>query len=160
MRRKMSSSTILESFKSDLLGLYHNRFQAYSDPSNWAFICVKYYLEDFKLKSKSWHHTYGEQSAYRIFTHDLTLSGDSVVMSNYNEIENEKSCDLIFSRSEDWWVSNNSVCLLQNKDMYVKTFVKFNGIEYHSRDAGYSVISNEFLWGKEASDGEFIFVKQ
>jgi hypothetical protein len=150
---------ILKSFTDDLLGLYHNRFQAYSNPSDWAFICVKFYIEDDVLKSKSWHNVDGEQSAYRIFSHTLSVSNESVIMTNYTKVEQHQTCNLIFNKDGEWWKSSSD-CMMQEKNMYIRTYITFNGKEYHSRDAGYDMITHQFLWGKQPSDGEFIFIKE
>ena len=157
----MESSTlrVLEDFKNDLLGLYHNRYQAYSNPSHFAFIWAKFYEEDGVLKSKSWHHTYGEASAYRIFSHTLSERNGHVIMTNYNEIENSPTCDLTFIRRDNWWIANGS-CIIPEKNTIVRTYIQFNGKEYHSRDGGYDLITQEYRWGKREDETPFMFVKQ
>ena len=154
--------SVLDSFKSQLLGTYHNRFQAYSNPHDFAYITVSYWEEDGLIKSHSYHTVYGPESAYRTNSHNLSEgSGGKILMLTYTEDDPKHPCEMLFSREiiDGWWVANNQRYELIKKGQYVNTYIAFNGAEYHSRDAGFDSVSNELLWGKIQGQ-EFIFHKQ
>jgi hypothetical protein len=156
----MRDEVILSDFLDDLLGTYHNQRQAFSYPTLWSFIWVKFELFGDTLKSKSWLNIDGEHKPYRVSSHKISSNNGKITMKNYDGFETEKTCDIIFEREDGYWVGENTKCIISSKNIYISTFVKFNGNEYHSRDAGYDLATSNFLWGKTKEDGEFIFIKQ
>ena len=87
----------LDDFREQLLGTYHNRFQAYSNPHDFAFITVSYWEEDGLIKSHSYHTVYGPESAYRTNSHNLSEgSGGKILMLTYTEDDpNSVKCCLV-----------------------------------------------------------------
>jgi hypothetical protein len=156
----MKDNVILSDFTDDLLGTYHNQRQSFNYPTLWSFIWVRFELINNLLKSKSWLNIDGEQKPYRVSSHKILSDNGKIIMKNYDGFEKERTCDIIFERKDGYWVGENIKCIIPSKNMYISTFVKFNGKEYHSRDAGYDLTTSNFLWGKTEHDGEFIFIKQ
>jgi hypothetical protein len=82
-----------------------------------------------------------------------------LILRTFNRESEVKYCDLIFRYNDGWWESDISRCEIPEKNISLETYIKFNGTEYFSRDAAYSIETNEFLWGKKKEQGEFHFFK-
>ena len=160
MRIAMSVDILMD-FKSKLIGLYDNKSQAFSYPTIWAHVCVSFEEnEDGKILSKSWYEAESPDKPYRYSILELCVSNDNVVMIPYNNITNTKSCEIIFEYKDDYWIGSNNKCVIPKRNEYVSTFIKFDGHNYFSRDAGYNLDTDEFVWGKSKQDGEFHFIKK
>jgi len=151
---------MIEDFKVKLIGSYSNQEQAFNNPTLWAHIHIKFEeLPDGMLYSKSWYDIDGEEKPYRATTLELSVSGENVIMTPYNNLTNMKDCEIVFEYVNNSWIGINDNCIISEKNSYISSFLKFDGINYYSRDAGYDIDSNEFLWGKTKQDGEFHFIK-
>ena len=147
-------------FEDNLLGHYTNKRQAQSYPTDWAYIHVLFEkLPNGKIESWSWHDYLGKKQAYRRSIHKLIYEDDHVILRTFNRESEVKCCDLIFRYNDGWWESDISRCEIPEKNISLETYIKFNGTEYFSRDAAYSIETNEFLWGKKKEQGEFHFFK-
>jgi hypothetical protein len=151
---------MIEDFIERLIGFYDNQEQAFYDPSRWAHIGVKFELDGELIRSKSWLLVDGEDNPYRQSYHRVYPEGEQVRMENYNQKTDERASDLLFVRDGDYWIADEARCEIPRKNIYVSTYVKFNGKEYYSRDAGYDLETGEYLWGKRDTDGEFIFKRR
>jgi len=155
------NADILLDFKSKLLGYYDNQTQAFSCPAQWAQICVMFEeIDNGKILAKNWYKVGGPDKTYLSSTLDLKESDGNVIVTPHNNITNTKSCEVVFKYEDGYWIGQNDKCIIPNKNEYFSTFVKFDGINYYSRDAGYNLDTNEFLWGKNPSEGEFHFIKK
>ena len=151
---------MIEDFKTKLIGNYSNQQQAFNNPPLWAHIHIRFEeLPDGMLYSKSWYDIEGENNPYRATTLELSVSGENIIMTPYNNLTNTKACEIVFEYVNNSWIGINDKCIIPKRNAYVSTFLKFDGINYYSRDAGYDLDSNEFLWGKTKLDGEFHFIK-
>jgi len=155
------TAEILLDFKSKLLGLYDNQTQAFTYPALWEQICILFEEnEDGTLLSKSWYKVESSDNPYRSSVLELYASDDNVVMIPYNNITNTKSCEIVFEYKDNYWIGSNDRCLIPKRNEYVSTFIKFDGTNYFSRDAGYNLDTDQFVWGKSKQDGEFHFIKK
>lgn len=145
-------SKILD-FKKKLLGLYHNRNQAFSQPQQWAYIYIKFEEnEDMTISSKSWYAVEGEEKSYRQSTLELKEINDSIiVLTDGFEIE--------FNFIDNYWIGESKL-INESKNSYILTSVKFDGKNYFSKDGGYSLKNDRFIWGKDKHEGHFHFIKQ
>lgn len=143
----------LSEFKQKLLGLYHNRNQAFSHPQQWAHIYVEFEENDEgNVISKSWYAVEGSENPYRKSVLKLKeVDNKIIVLVDEFEIE--------FNFLNDFWVGE-SKCIIESKNSYVLTSVKFDGKNYFSRDGGYDLKNDRFLWGKDIHEGYFHFIKQ
>lgn len=151
---------MVEDFIKKLLGFYDNQDQAFYSPTEWSHIGVKFELDDDWVKSKSWLLVNGEENPYRQSYHKVFACDSGIRMETYSHETNEKASDLIFKLVGDYWISDETVLEIPQKNIYIVTFIKFNGQEYHSRDAGYDLQTGNHLWGKRDIDGEFIFKRR
>jgi hypothetical protein len=151
---------MIEDFKAKLIGNYSNQQQAFNNPRLWAHIYIRFEeLPDGMLYSKSWYAIEGEEKPYRATTLELSVSGENVIMTPHNNLTNTKECKIVFEYVNDYWIGINDKWIISEKNVYISTFMKFDGINYYSRDAGYHLDSNQYLWGKTKQDGEFHFIK-
>ena len=151
---------MIEDFKTKLIGDYSNQQQAFNNPPLWAHIHIRFEeLPDGMLYSKSWYDIEGENNPYRATTLELSVSRENVIMTPYNNLTNMKDCEIVFEYVNNSWIGLNDKCIIPKRNAYVSTFMKFDGINYYSRDAGYDIDSNEFLWGETKQYGEYHFIK-
>lgn len=154
-------SKLLNDFKEKLIGTYHNRNQAYSHPQQWAHIYVEFKeTVDQKIYSKSWYAVEDPNKPYRDTLLKLKEEGKTIIVTPLNIITNVESCDIIFEKYGEYWIGENEKCIIPDKETYVSTSLKFDGKNYFSRDAGYDLKTNKFLWGKDKHEGHFHFIKQ
>jgi hypothetical protein len=153
-------SKLLIDFKEKLIGLYHNRNQAYSHPQQWAHIYIEFKeYEDGSINSKSWYAVENPNKPYRDTLLKLKENGKTIIATPINKVTNTKSCDIIFEKYGEYWIGENEKCVIPDKDTYISTYIKFDGKNYFSRDAGYDLKTDRFLWGKNKHDGHFHFIK-
>ena len=154
-------SKLLSDFKEKLIGLYHNRNQAYSHPQQWAHIYVEFKeIDNGDIHSKSWYAVEKPSNPYRETVLKIKESGKVIIVTPINRQTNTESCDIVFEKYGHYWIGENLRCVIPRKNIYVSTSLKFDGKNYFSRDAGYDLESNKFLWGKDVKDGHFHFIKQ
>jgi hypothetical protein len=153
--------SILFEFKQKLLGTYHNRTQAFSHPQQWAHIFVNFVeTDDGNILTRSWYAVESFESPYRETLLKLSISNSNVIIAPINNITKVKSCDISFQNIDGVWFGENLKCIIPEKNMYVSTSIKFDGINYYSRDSGHNLKSNRIIWGKDIHEGYFHFIKQ
>lgn len=148
----------IEDFKTKLLGLYNNQRQAFNQPQHWANIFVDFVENsDGDIESKSWYVYEGSDNPYKKTVFRLESDFDRVVANLYDET---KVGELVFEFIDYHWIGEDKNFVIPNKNIRIETIIKFDGMNYYSRDAGYQLDTNEFLWGKEEHEGMFHFIKQ
>lgn len=146
--------SLLIDFKQKLLGLYHNRNQALSHPQQWAHIYVQFEeTPEGDISSKSWYATTGSDTPYRETVLKLKEYEGKIVASQH------ENCDIEFNFIDGEWVGE-SKCVIPSKNMYVLTSIKFDGENYFSKDGGFHIKNDRFLWGKNLYEGHFHFIKE
>jgi hypothetical protein len=140
-------------FKEKLLGLYHNRNQALSHPQQWAHIYVQFEEnDDGNIISKSWYATESSQNPYRQSALELKELDDKIIATI-------DGFDVEFILSDGYWIAE-SKRVIPSKNMYVLTSIKFDGENYYSKDGGFHIKNDRFLWGKNLYEGHFHFIKE
>lgn len=156
----MISMDLIKEFKTKILGLYHNRNQAYTYPQLWAHIFIKFEeTQNGDIFSKSWYAIENEDSPYKKTILKLKENNNKIIVTPYNADNNSKTCDIEFLYDGQYWIGENDHCQLTDKNVYISTSIKFDGVNYFSRDAGYNSQTNDFLWGKQKHEGMFHFIK-
>ena len=152
---------LLEDFKTKLLGLYNNQRQAFNYPQQWANIFTEF-VENFdgNICSKSWYVYEGSDKPYKQVLLKLKEGDNKILAEVYQGSNLYKVSDIEFVYNDEFWFGENKRYELPNKGIYMSTTVKFDGVNYYSRDAGYRSDTNTFLWGKKESEGMFHFIKQ
>lgn len=146
---------MIEDFLSFLLGQYHNRNQAFANPSKFAYIhCYWKQLEENKFHSKHWYNYAGEDAPYREKYHMLKVNNSNIIVENYDTNWQKYPCDMIFSRNTSTWEgSNYGECILHNAQLESK--VTLTGNQALCYDAG--IRDNKIVWGGRDL---YIFEKQ
>ena len=147
-------------FKDKILGLYHNRIQAYNYPRDWAHIFIEFTeLEDNKLFSKSWYAIESSFNPYKEVILDLYENENKILVKTFDK-NNMALFGIEFNYIDGYWIGENERAEVGNKDIYLSTNVKFDGKNYFSRDSGHDINTGKFLWGKMKHEGMFHFIKQ
>ena len=153
-------SKLLTEFKEKLIGLYHNRNQAYSHPQQWAHIYVEFKeIDNGDIYSKSWYAVEGSDKPYRETVLKLREYDKNIIVTPINRQTNTESCDIVFEKYGEYWIGENLKCVIPTKNIYVSTSLKFDGKNYFSRDSGHDLKTDRFLWGKDKHEGHFHFIK-
>ncbi len=147
----------LNDFSQKLIGTYHNQQQAYNNPVLWAHIYVSFEEQEDGIFSKSWYAIESPDNPYRRSLLKLREEGNQIIVTSVNLLTNTESCDIPFEYIAGYWVGYNQNCIIPDRNQYISTSVRFDGHNYFSRDAGYDLETNQFLWGKQ--EGEFHFIR-
>ena len=144
----------------DVVGHYRNRDQAFSNPSTWPQIDIR--IEkcekcDHMITTKSWYKYKGEENPYNYIQYDYEQMDENIIYAKTtNLLTNTPSCPFIWNWDGVWWNGNpDGECIQSNTRMVSK--IRFNGKEYRAIDTGYDLETGKFRWGKEESEGEFLF---
>jgi len=148
---------MMNHFRQLLLGTYHNQQQAYNNPVLWAHIYVSFEERGDDIHSKSWYAIESPENPYRQSLLRLKEENNRIIVSSMNLMTNTESCDIPFRYLGHHWVGNNPRCIIPDRNQYISMSIRFDGVNYFSRDAGYDLETNQFLWGKE--EGEFHFIR-
>jgi len=143
---------------NDVVGHYRNRDQAFSNPSQWPQIDIRLTENSYGIiLAKSWYKYKGEDEPYNYIQYDWQRMDENIVYTKTtNLITNTPSCPFIWNWDGTWWNGNtDGECIQGGARMVSK--IRFNGKEYRAIDTGYDLETGEFRWGKEESEGEFIF---
>ena len=143
---------------NDVVGHYRNRNQAFSNPSTWPQIDIRIIEPSYGiLLAKSWYKYRGEDDPYNYIQYDWQRMDENIVYTKTtNLITNTPSCPFIWNWDGTWWNGNTDGECIQGGTRMVSK-IRFNGKEYRAIDTGYDLETGEFRWGKEESEGEFIF---
>lgn len=171
---------MLGHFKSQLVGTFDNKKQAYSNPSYYAHIRLVHQDIGDGLIYGEQAYTYDLSHPYRQFALELIDEGTSIIVKNcdikdksrftgFNNLEqlsredliHRSGCDLKFIPSASGYIGRISgcECFVQkgDKQTYVKSTVNLSENQYIVIDTGHCVESHTKLWGSEF--GPFYFDK-
>lgn len=143
----------MNEFISNLLGHYSNQEQAWSNPSKWSYVHLLFEQQsDGSLLSMSWYDYQSKNQPYRVSRHTVEEQGNQIILNTYTK--SDINCPIVFSYVNDYWEGICYECAI-NEDSYLTTQVKFNGIEYYTRDGAYDSKTHQFLWGKKKTEPMF-----
>jgi hypothetical protein len=152
---------LIDDFKTKLIGLYNNQKQAFNYPQQWANIFTEFVENsDGSIYAKSWYVYEGSQNPYKETIIVPIQSDKKIIVDTFNYKTKENLFQIEFEYINNMWFGENKKGEIKEKNMYISTTIKFDGINYFSRDAGYSSETGEFLWGKKENEGMFHFIKQ
>lgn len=138
--------TTLDNFIDSLVGLYCNKNQAYTRPTEFAFIYVLWEdLGDYKLHSKSWYKYKGIDDPYRESYHKVLQQNDNIIVETYDmDWTKRDGCAILFKSVHDGWVGqNNGTCIV--RDAVLKSQVHLTKKLLKTWDAGYK--DGKIVWG-------------
>lgn len=150
----------MNNFEYLIQGHYRNQRQAMSNPAKWPQIDIRITKTGTGLlESKSWYKYKGEKNPYKHFEHQWKyLDADLVLFTTRNLLYDAESCPYLWRWDGNWWNgTTHGECI--HKDTKVVSKARFNGQEYRSIDTGYDIDTGEFRFGKDPSEGEFLFVR-
>jgi hypothetical protein len=92
-------------FKEKLLGLYHNRNQAFSYPQLWAHIYVEFNeMDNGNIFSKSWYSTENKKNPYKKTILEVEENDNSIIVIPSNPDTRVQYCNIIFDYIDGYWV--------------------------------------------------------
>lgn len=146
---------MIEDFLSFLLGRYHNRDQAFVNPSKFAYIhCYWEKIGVEELHSKHWYNYAGEDAPYREKFHRIETLGDNIIVRNFDIDWNKHPSDIIFEKREFTWEGKNlGECIIY--DAVLESKMTLTGKEVICYDAG--IKDDKVVWGGRDL---YIFEKQ
>lgn len=148
----------MNSFEELILGHYRNQIQAMSNPAKWPQIDLRITkVGEKKLQSKSWYKYRSEANAYKHSEHTWEYTSDTTVVFITKDLLFERDvCPYIWTWDGEWWNgTTHGDCIHDNVQVFSKA--RFNGEEYRAIDTGVDIETGDFKWGKDFSEGEFMF---
>lgn len=135
----------MNEFLEMLLGRYHNRNQAFANPSKFAYIHSSWErIDEDKFHSKQWYNYVGEDSPYRENYHTIEEQGNYILVKQYDTDWNYRDCDIIFNKNgSNWEGQNKGVCIV--KDAELETRMTLTGLQIMCYDAG--IKNGQIAWG-------------
>ncbi|AFD02629.1 antenna protein [Synechococcus phage S-MbCM6] len=134
-------------FESYLLGLYNNKSQAQSHPTEYSQVYILWERVDGGYHSKQWYRKDGEDKPYREKYHKIVeVSETEVIVENYYlDWERHSDCDMIFTFKDHKWYGKllGDQCIVRDAKVISEFNLTGSGIE--SRDKGVN------------SEGEIVF---
>ena len=133
-------------FESYLLGLYDNKIQAQSHPTEFAQIIITWEKIDGGYKSKHYYKREGADNPYRMRHHKVVEVSDmEVIVQNYHtDWTRCEGCDMIFKwngRQWDGHLLNSDKCFVR-EDVAVASEVHFTKGGVYCKDLGYDKKGN------------------
>ena len=86
------------------------------------------------------------------------INENLIYSKTYNILTDKPSCPFIWQYVDNWWYGNLDGECIQGKTRMVSK-IRFNGQEYRAIDTGYDLETGAFRWGKEETEGEFLFTR-
>jgi hypothetical protein len=148
----------MNSFEELIQGHYRNQHQAMSNPAKWPQIDLRITkVGEKKLQSKSWYKYRSEANAYKHSEHTWEYTSDNTVIFITKDLLFDREvCSYIWTYKDGWWNGTTlEECI--HDGVKVLSKARFNGIEYRAIDTGIDSKTGEFRWGKDPSEGEFMF---
>ena len=147
---------MIQDFLSFLLGRYHNRNQAFANPSKFAYIhCYWEQVGENEIHSKSWYNYAGEDAPYREKYHRLEISDNNIIVRNYTANWEKYPCDMLFTYVDASWEGVNcGECIVKGAKLESKITLT-NDNKAICYDAG--IKDGKIIWGGRDL---YIFEKQ
>jgi hypothetical protein len=148
---------MMSNFETYLLGLYNNKRQAQSYPTEYSQVFILWEKIDGGYHSKQWYRRDGHEKPYREKYHKLVeVSETEVIMQNYHlDWTRHEDCDMIFTYDGKRWhgklIGDN--CTAKGYKVVAEIHLTGPGLE--SRDKGLDE-NGKLMWG---SLGLFKFVR-
>ena len=146
---------MIKDFLSFLLGRYHNRNQAFANPSKFAYIhCYWEQVGENEIHSKHWYNYAGEDAPYREKYHRLEISDNNIIVRNYDANWEKHPSDIIFTKQEFTWEGQNlGECIIY--DATLESRMTLTNDQVICYDAG--IKDGKIVWGGRDL---YIFEKQ
>ena len=133
-------------FEAYLLGLYDNKIQAQSHPTEFAQIFILWEKIDGGYKSKHYYKRDGADKPYRMRHHKLVeVSEEEVIVENYHtDWTRCEGCDMIFKWDGRQWngkLRNPDQCFVRD-GVSVTSEVHFTKEGVYCKDLGYDQSGN------------------
>jgi hypothetical protein len=135
----------MDEFLKTLLGCYHNKKQAFANPSRFAYIHSLWeMISDTEFYSKQWYNYAGKDSPYRENYHTLEENNNYIIVHQYDINKNPRNCDIVFHKNGSNWEGQNcGVCIV--KDAELETKMILTGLQMMCYDAG--IKNGQIAWG-------------
>ena len=138
---------MITNFEEYLLGLYNNKQQAQSHPTEYSQVFVLWEKIDGGYHSKNYYRCDGPDKPYRERYHKIVeLSETEVIVENYTlDWTRQEGCDMMFEFDGQAWhgkLKNPGQCLVRD-GVYVVSEIHLTKTGLDSRDQGFD--SNEEL---------------
>ena len=99
-----------------------------------------------EIHSKHWYNYAGEDAPYREKYHRLEVSGNNIIVRNYDADWEKYPCDMIFERTASSWEGTNyEPCILHDAQMETKMTLTGNQVLCY--DAG--IKNGEIIWAEK-----------
>jgi len=126
-------------FEDYLLGLYHNKAQAQSHPTEFAQIFILWEKIDGGYHSKQWYRRDGQNNPYRERYHKIVeITETKVLVENYRlDWTRCSECDMIFLFDGQTWhgqLQGNNCIVRENVRVKSEIHLTKKGLE--SKDQG------------------------
>tara|TARA_S200000501_G_scaffold312194_2_gene303181 strand:- start:23107 stop:23559 length:453 start_codon:yes stop_codon:yes gene_type:complete len=145
-------------FDQFLLGHWHNRAQAQSNPSLFAQTEIIWAKEGEWYTSKNFYRVDGPHKPYRNKKHKIQVASKSyIIMQNYKlDGTRHQECDMHFTYQNDYWSGKlDSTRCKGEKGYRIESMINLYGEKLFSRDRGLNQ-KGEKVWG---SDEIYKFVR-
>lgn len=134
-------------FLNCLVGCWSNREQAYSNPSQYAWIFISWELVDGnKYLSKQWYHYEGEKNPYAQRYNIFIETESGIIVENWSlDGSRNSKCDTLVRFIDGKWKGKNigNECIIRGASLCSEFELSENLLV--TRDAGY--IDGKLVWG-------------
>ena len=140
----------MTNFESYLLGLYNNRSQAQSHPTEFPQVYILWEKIVGGYHSKQWYRRDGPTKPYREKYHKLVeVSETEVIMENYYlDWTRHEDCDMIFRFDGHGWHGQlaGDKCRGYRGDRVISEIHVYKD-KLHTCDQGRDLETEELMWG-------------
>ena len=141
---------MITNFEEYLLGLYNNKQQAQSHPTEYSQVFVLWEKIDGGYHSKNYYRCDGPDKPYRERYHKIVeLSETEVIVENYTlDWTRQEGCDMMFEFDGQAWhgkLKNPGQCLVRD-GVYVVSEIHLTKTGLDSRDQGFDP-NEELVFG-------------
>ena len=84
---------------------------------------------------------------------------ENIIFSKtYNLLTNSDSCPFVWAWDGQWWRGDLDGECIQGSTK-IESNIRFNGLEYRVQDVGHDIKTGRQVYGKDPSEGEFLFTR-